>query len=69
MFRENNKDHLSKFTSKSDEGIFLVTTNKVADMVLIGRTRVREEKFDVKFDDFYVRKKISDQENKFHHGK
>ena len=51
----NNMDHLNKFAPKSDEGIFLgYSTNKVAYRVLIRRTRLIIESFDVKFDDYYV---------------
>ena len=47
---------MNKFTPKSDEGIFLsYSTNKVAYKVLIRRTRLIVESFNVKFDDCYVR--------------
>lgn len=54
-FLINNRDHHNKFASKSDKGIFLgYSTNKVAYRVLIRRTRLIIESFDVKFDDYYV---------------
>ncbi|XP_052626936.1 uncharacterized protein LOC128133509 [Lactuca sativa] len=55
--RPNNKDHLSKFESRSDEGIFLgYSFSSAAYRVLNKRTRVIEESTDVHFDEFYVRK-------------
>ncbi|KAL4582121.1 hypothetical protein LXL04_006662 [Taraxacum kok-saghyz] len=55
--RPNNKDHLSKFESRSDEGIFLgYSFSSAAYRVLNKRTRVIEESADVHFDEFYVRK-------------
>ena len=66
VFVVNNKEHLSKFASKSDEGIFLgYSTNKVAQRVLIQRTRIIEEIFDMKFNDFDVQKTTSLNETKF----
>ena len=51
----NNKDHLNKFEQKSDEGIFLgYSTNKMAYRVIVSRTRLIVESFDVKFDYYYV---------------
>nr|KAJ0209889.1 hypothetical protein LSAT_V11C400174360 [Lactuca sativa] len=56
-FVKNNTDHLSKFESRSDEGIFLgYSFSSVAYRVLNKRTRVIEESTDVHFDEFYVRK-------------
>ncbi|KAI3790995.1 hypothetical protein L2E82_04493 [Cichorium intybus] len=56
-FIKNNKDHLSKFESRSDEGIFLgYSFSSAAYRVLNKRTRVIEESTDVHFDEFYVRK-------------
>ncbi|KAI3752793.1 hypothetical protein L2E82_24830 [Cichorium intybus] len=56
-FIKNNKDHLSKFESRSDEGIFLgYSFTSAAYRVLNKRTRVIEESTDVHFDEFYVRK-------------
>ena len=56
-FVKNNKDHLSKFESRSDEGIFLgYSFSSAAYRVLNKRTRVIEESTDVHFDEFYVRK-------------
>ena len=51
----NNRDQLNKFAPKSDESIFLgYSTNKVAYRVLIRRTRLIIESFDVKFDNYYI---------------
>ncbi|CAH1432412.1 unnamed protein product [Lactuca virosa] len=58
-------DHLNKFAPKSDEGIFLgYSTNKVAYRVLIRRTRLIVESFDVKFDDYYVHNTAPSTETK-----
>lgn len=52
----NNRDKLNKFAPKSDKGIFLsYSTKKVAYRVLIRRTRLIIEIFDVKFDDSHIR--------------
>ncbi|KAI3708855.1 hypothetical protein L2E82_38363 [Cichorium intybus] len=56
-FIKNNKDHLSKFESRSDEGIFLgYSFTSAAYRVLNKRTRVIEQSTDIHFDEFYVRK-------------
>ncbi|KAI3523293.1 hypothetical protein L1887_01353 [Cichorium endivia] len=56
-FIKNNKDHLSKFEPRSDEGIFLgYSFNLVAYRVLNKRTRIIEETCDVHFDEYYIRK-------------
>ncbi|XP_052621871.1 uncharacterized protein LOC128127439 [Lactuca sativa] len=56
-FVKNNKDHLSKFESRSDERIFLgYSFSSAAYGVLNKRTRVIEESTDVHFDEVYVRK-------------
>ena len=60
----NNKNHLNKIAPKS-EGIFLgYSTNKVAYRVLIRRTRLIVESFDVKFNDYYVRNTAPSRETK-----
>ena len=62
----NNKDHLNNFAPKSDKAIFLgYSTNKVAYRVLIRRTRLIVEIFDVKFDDYYVLNTAPIEETKF----
>ena len=65
-FVVNNRDHLNKSAPKSNEGIFLgYSTKKVAYHVLIRKTRLIVESFDIKFDDYYVRNIASSQETKF----
>ncbi|KAI3503609.1 hypothetical protein L1887_32055 [Cichorium endivia] len=56
-FIKNNKDHLSKFEPRSDEGIFLgYSFNSITYRVLNKRTRIIEETYDVHFDEYYIRK-------------
>nr|KAJ0207133.1 hypothetical protein LSAT_V11C500281820 [Lactuca sativa] len=53
----NNKDHISKFESRSDKGIFVgYSFSSTAYRVPNKCTRVIEESIDVHFDEFYVRK-------------
>lgn len=56
-FNMNLKDHLSKFQSKSDEGIlFSYSHNFVTYHVMIKWTRILKETFKMTFNDDYIKK-------------
>ncbi|KAI3690686.1 hypothetical protein L2E82_48890 [Cichorium intybus] len=57
----NLKDHLSKFNDKTDEGICLgYSSNYKAYRVMNQRTCKIEETFNLKFDDYYIKKSQHD---------
>ncbi|KAI3700454.1 hypothetical protein L2E82_45084 [Cichorium intybus] len=58
-FTLNLKDHLTKFDDKSEEGIFLgYSQDSKAYRVMNKRTRRIEETFNLKFDDYYIKKSL-----------
>ncbi|KAI3779341.1 hypothetical protein L2E82_09042 [Cichorium intybus] len=55
----NLKDHLTKFDDKSEEGIFLgYSQDSKAYRVMNKRTRKIEETFNLRFDDYYIKKSL-----------
>ncbi|KAI3753297.1 hypothetical protein L2E82_25347 [Cichorium intybus] len=53
------KDHLTKFDDKSEEGIFLgYSQDSKAYRVMNKRTRKIEETFNLRFDDYYIKKSL-----------
>ncbi|KAI3790994.1 hypothetical protein L2E82_04492 [Cichorium intybus] len=55
----NMKDHLTKFDNKSEEGIFLgYSQDSKAYRVMNKKTRKIEETFNLRFDDYYIKKSL-----------
>ncbi|KAI3737799.1 hypothetical protein L2E82_27811 [Cichorium intybus] len=55
----NMKDHLTKFDNKSEEGVFLgYSQDSKAYRVMNKKTRKIEETFNLRFDDYYIKKSL-----------